>query len=123
MSARTAERPAVTAQCPAELYQTAEGPHRCPCRPSSDAGDVVEYQVRVESMIDATRQAARNAQEDVQQRLERWRLPESLGVRTLRNCGAALAACPTPTRYLNPQLMSYGSCPTHLVTGHTLLSY
>ena len=37
--------------------------------------------MRVEGLIEATRQAARNASEDVRQRLERWRLPESLGVR------------------------------------------
>ncbi len=57
-------------------------------RPSSDAGDVVEYQVRVESMVDMTRQAARNATEDVRQRLAVWRLPESLGVRPFRRCPA-----------------------------------
>ena len=35
----------------------------------------------MESLIDVTRQAARNAAEDVRQRLTAWRLPESLGVR------------------------------------------
>ena len=53
------------------------------CRPSNDTGDVVEYQVRVESVVDMTRQAARNATEDVRRRLAAWRLPEALGVPSL----------------------------------------
>ncbi len=75
------------------------------CRPSNDAGDVVEYQVRVESMVDLTRQAARNATEDVRQRLAAWRLPESLGV----------SVFPTPCTSCNLSIARFGHSSTAAV--------